>query len=102
MILSKTNTLLVINFGLLVKEYFPGFNFRDFNTQIWKKIIKLRDLRVINVIIAELWREKIWLSRDRTPRDRRSAPQAFVIHMNCGVKNYMKEDHRSYIGNFSL
>ena len=33
--LSKTNTLLVLNFGLLVKEYVAGFNFRDFTTQMW-------------------------------------------------------------------
>ena len=25
-----------------------------------------------------------------------------IIFVNCGVKNYMKEDHRSYIRNFSL
>ena len=23
-----------------------------------------------------------------------------IIYVNCGVKNYMKEDHRSYIRNF--
>ena len=22
-----------------------------------------------------------------------------IIHVNCGVKNYLKEDHRSYIRN---
>ena len=23
-----------------------------------------------------------------------------IIYVNCGVKNYMKEDHRNYIRNF--
>ena len=23
-----------------------------------------------------------------------------IIYVNCGVKNYMNEDHRSYISNF--
>ena len=23
-----------------------------------------------------------------------------IVNVNCGVKNYMKEDHRSYIRNF--
>ena len=40
-------TLLAYNFAILVKNYFAGFYFRDFNSQIWKKSIKFRVLDVI-------------------------------------------------------
>ena len=34
----------------MAREYFVGFYFRDFNTQIWKKGIKFRDLSILNFI----------------------------------------------------
>ena len=38
------------NFAILVKEYFVGFYFRDFNKQTWKKGIKFCNLSALNFI----------------------------------------------------
>ena len=40
----------LFNLAILAREYFVGFYFRDFNTQIWKKGIKFRDLSILNFI----------------------------------------------------
>ena len=35
---------------IFARGYFGGFYFRDFNTQIWEKGIKFRDLSILNFI----------------------------------------------------
>ena len=44
--------LFLPNFVILAREYFARFNFRDFNTQIWEKGIKFRDLSILNFQIS--------------------------------------------------
>ena len=44
--------LRVFNFVILAREYFAGvFFFRDFNTQIWEKSNKFRDLNILKFIL---------------------------------------------------
>ena len=40
----------LFNLAILAREYFAGFYYRDYNTQIWKKGIKFRDLSILNYI----------------------------------------------------
>lgn len=44
-------TLLVLNFAILVREYFAGFFFRAILTRKYKKDIKFRDLIVLSFIL---------------------------------------------------
>ena len=41
----------VFNLAIWAREYFAGFYFRDFHTQIWEKGIKIRDLSFLNFIL---------------------------------------------------
>ena len=34
---GEKTTLFILNFAILVRKYFAGFYFRDFNAQIWRK-----------------------------------------------------------------
>ena len=43
-------TLLVFNFAILAREYFWRGFISYFNTQIWEKGIKFRNLRTLNFI----------------------------------------------------
>ena len=46
------------------------------------------------------YRNELWSGCGREGRDRWSYEYMKIIHVNCGVKNYMKVDHRSYRRNF--
>ena len=39
---------MVFYFAILAREYFAGLHFRNFNTQIWEKGVKFRDLIILN------------------------------------------------------
>ena len=51
-ILTFVYPILVLNFAVLATKYFVVFYFRNFNTQIWRKGIKFRDLSVLNFILV--------------------------------------------------
>ena len=42
---------MVLTFAILTGQYFAGFYLHDFNRQIWKKGIEIRDLSILNFIL---------------------------------------------------
>ena len=83
-ILSLTSvgiTSFVLNFVILERQYFAGFYFRNFNRQLSKNGIRLRDSSVLNFILCFKKMELFYISDKLEQADEDERYMMALLHM---------------------